>query len=224
MKRKKASPRPSAADFLPAERTYPALCRAARRCRGCPLYAEATQTVFGEGPARAELMLVGEQPGDMEDVLGRPFAGPAGRLLRDALEEAGIRAGDIYLTNAVKHFKFEWRGGRRLHKPPAAGEIEACRPWLLEEIALVKPKAVVCLGAVAARSLMGPAFRLLRQRGLWQDGPDGSRVLATYHPAAALRAPDAARREAIRRFMLNDIMKAALYLKTPSGGARKPAA
>jgi DNA polymerase len=206
----------SAADFLPARNTYDALCDAARACRGCHLYMHATQTVFGAGDTRAGLMLVGEQPGDMEDVLGRPFAGSSGRRLEEALDEAGIARESLYVTNAVKHFKFEVRGHRRVHKTPNAAEVAACRPWLMAEIALVRPKAIVCLGATAARSLLGNDFKLLRQRGRWAEGPYGARVMATYHPAAALRARDAQQRERIFRFILNDIVTASLSLKDVS--------
>jgi uracil-DNA glycosylase family protein len=221
MKSQKPKVSLSAADFLPLRRSYKSLCAAARHCRGCPLYAHATQTVFGEGPSPARLMLVGEQPGDVEDRLGRPFTGPSGLLLRGVLEEAGVSMSDVYVTNAVKHFKFEARGHRRIHKTPAPGEIAACRPWLLEEIALVRPYAVVCLGATAAHSLMGKDFKLLRQRGKWQDGPGSSRLIATYHPSAALRAATPEQREMIRRFMLNDLLAAAVYLKTVHGGEKK---
>jgi len=145
----------SARDFLPARRTLPSLRRAAAACRGCPLYRNATQTVFGEGAATARLMLVGETPGDREDLAGRPFVGPAGRLLDDALEAAGIERRDAYVTNVVKHFKWEPRGKRRLHRTPTIAEIRACMPWLEAEIELVKPHVLVCLGATAAKALLG---------------------------------------------------------------------
>jgi DNA polymerase len=199
----------SAEDFLPPKNTFAALCAAAQACRGCPLYLHATQTVFGAGDTRASLMLVGEQPGDIEDLLGRPFAGASGQMLERALESAGLKREALYVTNAVKHFKFEQRGFRRARKTPSAGEIAACRPWLLAEIALVKPRVIVCLGVVAARSLMGGDFRLLRQRGRWREGPEGARVIATYHPSAALRAREEHERERIFRVMLNDIIDAA---------------
>src|SRR5882724_4002401 len=162
----------------------------ARGCRACDLYKRATQTVFGEGPARATLMLIGEQPGDAEDLSGHPFVGPAGKLLDRALADAGIDRATVYLTNVVKHFKFEPRGTRRIHKKPRASEIGACRPWLETEIALVKPQVIVCLGATAAQALLGPGFKVTQQRGVVVASPLAARVLATVHPSSILRAPD----------------------------------
>jgi uracil-DNA glycosylase family protein len=170
-------------------------------CRACDLYKHATQTVFGEGPARATLMLIGEQPGDAEDLSGHPFVGPAGKLLDRALADAGIDRATVYLTNVVKHFKFEPRGKRRIHKKPRASEIGACRPWLETEIALVKPQVIVCLGATAAQALLGPAFKVTHQRGVVVASPFAARVLATVHPSSILRAPDeGARRLEMKQF------------------------
>jgi DNA polymerase len=180
--------RGSAASYLPARRTLPALREAARACRGCPLWKRATQTVFGEGPARARVLLVGEQPGNDEDLRGKPFVGPAGKLLARALAAAGIERDDAYVTNVVKHFKWEPKGKRRLHKKPSAGEIEACLPWLQAEVELVKPEALVCLGATAAQALFGRTFRVSQQRGQVLSCPLASVALATVHPSSILRA------------------------------------
>src|SRR3954467_9924406 len=163
---------------------------AAKTCRNCDLWRHATQTVFGEGPDRAQLMLVGEQPGNDEDLAGHPFVGPAGKLLDRALEEAGIDRRTVYVTNVVKHFKWEPRGKRRIHKKPNAGEIAACRPWLDTEIALVKPRAIVCLGATAAQALLGRQFKVTAHRGEFIPSPLAPLVLATVHPSSILRAPD----------------------------------
>ncbi|SEH00313.1 DNA polymerase [Nonomuraea solani] len=178
-----------AAGFLPDRLDLPALRAAASCCEGCDLYRNATQTVFGEGPRRAKFMLVGEQPGDQEDRQGHPFVGPAGRILDKGLEEAGIAREEVYLTNAVKHFSFTPRGKRRIHQKPTAAEIDACRPWLDAELAVVRPEVVVVLGASAARALLGRDFRVTRQRG--EPVPLGDAVaVATIHPSAVLRAPD----------------------------------
>jgi DNA polymerase len=178
---------------------------AARDCRACPLWQRATQTVFGAGAAHARLLLVGEQPGDEEDRQGQPFVGPAGRLLDEALAAAQIDRGDIYVTNAVKHFKWkaaEGRGKRRIHDKPNRAEIRACHPWLLAEIAAVAPEVIVCLGATAAQALLGAAFRVTRQRGVPIPHASGARIVATIHPSAILRAPDPeARRSELRRFI-----------------------
>lgn len=173
--------------------TLQGLRTAARDCRACPLWRRATQTVFGAGAARARLLLVGEQPGDEEDRHGLPFVGPAGRLLGEALEAAGIDRGETYVTNAVKHFKWkqvEGRGKRRIHEKPNAAEIRACHPWLLAEIESVGPEVIVCLGATAAQALLGPAFRVTKQRGVALPFRSGVLILATVHPSAILRAPD----------------------------------
>jgi uracil-DNA glycosylase len=180
---------PGADAFLPKHLTLTAARKAASTCHGCALWQSATQTVFGEGPAQARLMLVGEQPGNDEDLQGRPFVGPAGRLLNEALQDAGIEREQTYLTNAVKHFKWEPRGKRRIHKRPTTTEIVACRPWLDAEIALVKPAALVCLGATAAQALFGRTFRVTEQRGQLLASRLARFVLATVHPSALLRAP-----------------------------------
>ena len=186
----------------------------ARGCRACDLYKHATQTVFGEGPARAALMLIGEQPGDAEDLSGHPFVGPAGQLLDRALADAGIDRAAVYLTNVVKHFKFEPRGKRRIHKKPRASEIGACRPWLDREIALVRPKVIVCLGATAAQALLGSAFKVTSQRGGLVASPLAARVLATVHPSSILRAPDnEARRREMKQFT-DDLRAAARALSS----------
>ncbi len=168
---------------------------AAAECKACDLWKTGTQTVFGEGAEGAKLMLVGEQPGDKEDLAGRPFVGPAGRILDEALEEAGIGRDEVYVTNSVKHFKWEPRGKRRLHKRPDAAEIAACRPWLDREIELVRPQVVVCLGATAAQSLLGRTFKVTKQRGEFFPQPEGHVITATVHPSSILRAPDPASRQ-----------------------------
>ena len=164
------------------------LRRAARKCRACPLWKPATQTVFGEGPEHAAVMMIGEQPGDREDVEGRPFVGPAGHLLDEALAAIGLDRRDFYVTNTVKHFKFELRGKRRLHKRANAAEIEACAQWLDAEMARLRPRYVVCLGAMAARAILGTKFKLMAERGRWQKLPSGQWCLATVHPSSVLRA------------------------------------
>jgi DNA polymerase len=163
---------------------------AAKGCRNCDLWKHATQTVFGEGPERAQLMLVGEQPGNDEDLKGHPFVGPAGKLLDRALEEAGIDRKTVYVTNIVKHFKWEPRGKRRIHKKPRQSEINACRPWIDDELAIVKPKALVCMGSTAAQALLGKQFRVTADRGKVVPSPLAPVVLATVHPSSILRAPD----------------------------------
>jgi len=186
----------------PERRTLRTLKSAARGCRACHLWRRATQTVFGEGSAGAEVMLVGEQPGNDEDLAGHPFVGPAGRILNDALVQAGIARESTYVTNVVKHFKWEPRGKRRIHAKPKAGEIAACRPWLDAEISAVHPRVIVCLGATAARALLGNAFKVSIDRGRFVRLPFAPLVTATVHPSSILRAPDAdARREAMRAFV-----------------------
>jgi DNA polymerase len=186
----------------------------ARGCRACDLYRYATQTVFGEGPAAAALMLIGEQPGDAEDLKGHPFVGPAGKLLDQALADAGIDRASVYLTNVVKHFKFEPRGKRRIHKKPRASEIGACRPWLDSEIALVKPRVIVCLGATAAQALLGAAFKVTKQRGTFVASPLAPRVMATVHPSSILRAPDEASRRREMKLLTDDLRAAARALSS----------
>ena len=186
----------SAAAFLPDRLSLAALREAARGCTACPLWRSGTQTVFGEGLKRAPLMLVGEQPGDREDLAGRPFVGPAGRLLHEALEEAGIDRSEVYVTNAVKHFKWKPRGQRRIHQKPSWGEIAACRPWVEAELAVVRPRVLVCLGATAAQALLGRDVRVTRDRGRPLDSSLAPVAFATVHPSSILRAPD---RETRRR-------------------------
>jgi uracil-DNA glycosylase len=197
-----AKPGEPVSDLLPERPTLPAVREIAAGCKACDLYKRGTQTVFGEGPAKAELMLVGEQPGDAEDQAGHPFVGPAGRLLDTALEEAGIDRRQVYVTNVVKHFKWEPRGKRRIHAKPNAAEIGACRPWLEVEIALVKPRILICLGATAAQALLGRSFKVSQQRGTVVASPLAPIVSATVHPSSILRAPDdETRREEMRRFV-----------------------
>ena len=197
----------SARDFFPQRITLPQLREASQRCRGCQLYCNATQAVFGEGARDAFVMFVGEQPGDQEDQAGHPFVGPAGRLLDEVLDQVGIdRKHDVYVTNAVKHFKFEPRGKRRIHSKPSAREVAACRPWLEAEIQVVKPRIIVCLGATAAQSLLGNAFRVTKHRGeIIEDQPWAPWMMATYHPSALLRMPDEEARHAARAEFANDL-------------------
>ncbi len=207
---KQSPPQPTAADYLPEARALPALREAAAGCRGCGLYQAATQTVFGEGPAQARVMLVGEQPGDEEDVTGRPFVGPAGRLLDEVLGEVGIDRRLVYVTNAVKHFKFEPRGKRRIHSKPALPEIRACSAWLRAEVEALGPRMIVCLGASAAQSFMGPGFRLLAHRGeVFADTGWAPWWMATYHPSALLRMPEERAREEARRAFTEDLRRVA---------------
>jgi DNA polymerase len=206
-------PPKDAAELIPDHPTIKAVRDAARGCEACDLYKRGTQTVFGEGAPQAALLLVGEQPGDAEDLSGRPFVGPAGKLLDKALAEAGIERASVYVTNVVKHFKWEPRGKRRIHKRPNAGEIAACRPWLDTEIALVKPRAIVCLGATAAQALLGRGFKVTAHRGEFVASPLAGLVLATVHPSSLLRAPDdETRRRETRRFV-DDLRKVRRALK-----------
>jgi uracil-DNA glycosylase len=192
----------SAAEFVPEANSLSAVRAAAARCHGCPLWQAATQTVFGEGPREARVMLVGEVPGDQEDRAGRPFVGPAGRLLDRALEAAGVERGDAYVTNAVKHFKWEPRGKRRLHRRPIPAEIDACRPWLRKEIEIVRPLVLVCLGATASQALLGRVFRVSEERGKFIPSALAPYVMATIHPSALLRLPgDWARAAEMQRFI-----------------------
>lgn len=199
----------SANEFVPQFRDLATLSEAAQACRGCDLYKRATQTVFGEGADDAPLMLVGEQPGDREDIEGRPFVGPAGRLLDEVLTEAGIERSRTYVTNAVKHYKWEPRGTRRLHKKPSSRELAACRPWLDAEIEAVQPAVIVCLGATAAQQLFGRDFRITQQHGEWQSIDSCKSCLATWHPSAVLRVPDSTARHRMRDELLADLTKAA---------------
>jgi uracil-DNA glycosylase len=194
-----------ATPFLPEKRTLSALREAAASCRGCHLWRGATQTVFGEGLKRARVMFVGEQPGDKEDLAGKPFVGPAGRELDKGLEAAGIARDEAYVTNVVKHFKFEERGRRRIHQTPKRFEIDACSPWLEEELRVVSPEALVLLGATAAKALMGSSFRLTKHRGELLDSELAPIVTATIHPSAILRQQDDASRSAEREAFAEDL-------------------
>jgi uracil-DNA glycosylase len=178
---------------------------AAAHCTACHLYKRGTQTVFGEGPKRAEMMLIGEQPGDYEDVAGKPFVGPAGKIMDRALEEAGIDRSEVYVTNAVKHFKWEPRGKRRIHQKPNSREIAACRPWLEAELRIVRPKLVVAMGATAAQTIFGPSFRVTRERGKVLSSKIAPRVVATVHPSSLLRQPDEASREREYKHFVADL-------------------
>jgi len=198
---------------LPDQLSLPALREAAAGCRACDLYKTGTQTVFGEGAEHAQVMFVGEQPGDREDREGKPFVGPAGRVLDEALEEAGIDRGHVYITNAVKHFKWKPQGKRRLHQKPNAAEINACRPWLDAEIAAVKPHLLVLLGATAAQALLGRDFRVSVQRGLLMERPGLPPMMATVHPSSILRAPDDETREAEMQAFVQDLERVAQHLR-----------
>ena len=202
----------TAAPLVPERPTLPTLREAASGCKACDLWQTGTQTVFGEGMAASEVVFVGEQPGDQEDLQGRPFVGPAGRLLDEAMVEAGIDRAKAYVTNAVKHFKWEPRGKRRIHQKPNAAEMAACRPWLEAELAVVQPSVLVALGATAAQSLLGKQFRVTKQRGIPIESELAPTVLATVHPSSILRAPDEeARRQAYAEF-LADLRVAAKLL------------
>jgi uracil-DNA glycosylase len=207
-------PRSDATPFVPDTNSLRALREAAQGCRGCPLHEPASQVVFGEGPRRAELMLVGEMPGDREDRAGAVFVGPAGRELDRGLEQAGITRSDAYITNAVKHFKFHERGRRRIHDTPKKSEVDACFPWLSAELRLVRPRVLVILGATAGKALLGSRFRLTASRGRRLESDLAPFVTATIHPAAILRAPDDTAREAERRAFAQDLAAAAEMLRS----------
>jgi len=203
----------SAADLIPERPSLGRVRAASKDCRACDLWKRGTQTVFGEGGRKAALMLIGEQPGDQEDLSGHPFVGPAGGVLDKALDAAGIDREAVYVTNVVKHFKWEPRGKRRIHKKPNAAEIAACRPWLDTEIQLVAPRAIVCLGATAAQALLGRAFKVTAHRGEFVESPLAPLVMATVHPSSILRAPDdETRRRETQRF-IEDLKMAATRLK-----------
>lgn len=205
----------TAKPLIPKNPSLASLRAAAADCKACPLWQLGTQTVFGEGPARPRIMFVGEQPGDQEDLQGHPFVGPAGKLLDKALEEAGLERNEIYITNAVKHFNWEPRGKRRIHKKPNTLEITACKPWVEAEIDVLEPEVIVCLGAIAAQALLGKQFRVSVSRGQFVDSALAPYVLATVHPASLLRAPDEeTRRLEIKRFV-DDLRQVAnlLYKK-----------
>lgn len=204
---------PTAAEYLPARHDLQSLREAADHCQGCPLFANATQTVFGAGPARARLVMVGEQPGDVEDREGEPFVGPAGRLLDELLHNAGIARSTVYLTNAVKHFKWTPRGKRRLHAKPSSREIFACRPWLEAELAAIHPALLVLLGATAAQSLLGSQFRITKSRGKPTKTEWAPWTMATYHPSAVLRATQQPGGEQVRREFAHDLKLVAAELR-----------
>jgi uracil-DNA glycosylase family protein len=204
--------RTTAAALIPPKPTVPKLRQIAAGCTACDLYKRGTQTVFGEGASHARVVFVGEQPGHEEDLTGRPFVGPAGRLLDRALVEARIDRSTVYVTNVVKHFKWEPRGKRRIHAKPSAGEIAACRPWLDAELAVLEPEVIVCLGATAAQALLGRQFRVSTQRGRWVKSPLAPRVLATVHPSAILRAPDDEARATETRRFVDDLKTVAAVL------------
>jgi uracil-DNA glycosylase len=208
----------SAADFLPERTTLPRMREAVQDCRGCDLYRDATQAVFGEGPERARVVMVGEQPGDKEDRAGRPFVGPAGGLLDEAIEEAGLIRDDVYITNVVKHFRFVLRGKKRIHKKPGAEHIRACAPWLEAELARIGPEVLVLLGATAAQAILGRSFRVTQQRGEFVDSPLAPLVTATIHPSSILRAEtDEDRRVAFEGFV-RDLRLVATALRRREAG------
>jgi uracil-DNA glycosylase len=201
----------TAAPLVPPRPSLKNLREAAAGCKACPLWESGTQTVFGEGAAHAEVVFVGEQPGDREDLEGRPFVGPAGKLLDEGLEEAGIERSKVYVTNVVKHFKWKPQGKRRIHQKPNWREIAACRPWLDAEVAVLKPRVLVCLGATAAQALLGRDFRVSRQRGELVDSPLAERTIATVHPSSILRAED---REAQFREFVRDLETVAKLIRS----------
>jgi uracil-DNA glycosylase len=211
----------TAAPLIPRKLTLENLRRAAAGCRACDLWQKGTQTVFGEGARRAAVMLVGEQPGDKEDLAGHPFVGPAGRVLSQALGEAGIDPADVYITNVVKHFNWvpDQRGKRRIHKKPRYSEIKACRPWLDAEISVIKPQVIICLGATAAQQLLGRDFSVLRQRGQFVPSPLAPHVMATVHPSSILRAPDAESRREQEQAFARDLKVAAREIGRLSSAA-----
>jgi uracil-DNA glycosylase len=203
----------TAAPLIPSRPTIKKLQEAARGCRACPLWKSGTQTVFGEGSRTATVVFVGEQPGNDEDLAGKPFVGPAGKLLDKALAEAGIHRDEIYVTNAVKHFKWEPKGKRRIHKKPSAREIAACRPWLEAELAVLNPRVLVCLGATAAQALLGKDFRVSQRRGELIESPLAPSVMATVHPSSILRAPDDEIRRAEMARFVEDLKQAAKVMR-----------
>jgi DNA polymerase len=208
----------SAADFLPERTTLPVMRESVQGCRGCDLYRDATQAVFGEGPDDARVVMVGEQPGDKEDLAGRPFVGPAGGLLDRAIEEAGLVRDDVYITNVVKHFRFVVRGKKRIHKKPATEHIRACAPWLEAELARIGPEVLVLLGATAAQAILGRSFRVTQRRGEFVESPLAPLVTATIHPSSILRAEtDEDRREAFEGFA-RDLRRVATALRRREAG------
>ena len=211
---------PTAEPFLPPRLNLRAMREAAQHCEGCDLYKNATQVVFGEGPRHAQMMLVGEVPGDEEDKQGKPFVGPAGRLLDMALDEVGLSRDEVYVTNAVKHFRWEPRGKRRLHKKPSARQIEACRPWIHAEILVVEPPVIVCLGATAAQAMFGSAFRITKDRGKFFKSEEAAWLMATYHPSAILRAPEKEARDQMREEFIDDLRHAARKVRAGMRSAK----
>ena len=204
-----AAPGEGAAPFVPVNAGLGELKAAAAHCQGCDLYRHATQTVFGRGSAEARIVFIGEQPGDQEDLQGAPFVGPAGEVFERALAEAGLAREKLYVTNAVKHFKFEQRGKRRIHQTPRATELNACRPWLEAELALIKPDVLVCLGATAAKAIFGDEFRITRDRGHFAPTRWASKTIATYHPSAVLRGETEAQQAELYGMLLEDLKKVA---------------
>lgn len=205
--------KPSAAPFVPDRHTLSAIRKSLPACKGCELYQCATHVVPGMGASHAALMLVGEQPGDQEDIAGKPFVGPAGHLLRKTLEELAADMKSVFMTNAVKHFKFVQRGKRRMHQSPRMSEITACKPWLMAELDAVKPKLVVCLGASAAKSLLGGSFALMRERGRLVRSPLVEHVIATVHPSAVLRAPEEQTRQQLLHYLRDDLAAALRFVR-----------
>ena len=208
----------SARDFLPEERTLKTLRRAATSCKGCDLYQNATQTVFGEGPERTNVMFVGEQPGDQEDRQGRPFIGPAGHLLDKALAQARIPREQVYVTNAVKHFKWIWRGKRRLHQKPAIRQVMACRPWLEAELEVVRPKIVVCMGATAVQSILGKAMLIIKARGKFIESDLGPVTFITIHPSAIYRRREKDEQEKEYRRFVSEMKQVKRKLQSMENG------
>jgi DNA polymerase len=204
----------SSLDLIPPRPTLSALRAAAQRCKACPLWKTGTQTVFGEGQSKATVIFVGEQPGNDEDLAGKPFVGPAGKLLDKALQEAGIGRSEVYVTNVVKHFKWEPKGKRRIHKKPNLREIAACRPWLEAELGVLKPKVLVCLGATAAQALLGKDFKVTQQRGKLITSELGNRAMATVHPSSILRAPDKESRHEQYKLFVKDLVIVAKMIKS----------
>ncbi|HEX9941898.1 MAG TPA: UdgX family uracil-DNA binding protein [Thermoanaerobaculia bacterium] len=208
-----ATAHPSAYEFIPERPTIPKLWQAAQGCTACDLYKRATQAVLGEGPRDASAFFIGEQPGDQEDLAGKPFVGPAGRVLDEALVAAGIPRQEVFVTNAVKHFKWEPRGKRRIHGKPSTGEVKACRPWLETELALIQPEVIVCLGSTAAQALMGPKFKITVERGKFFETPWAPWLTTTFHPSAILRMPDDVKRREAREMFVDDLRLVAKRLR-----------
>jgi uracil-DNA glycosylase len=216
VRRSRKTPPQTAAPLIPNRPTLPRLSAAAAYCRACPLWKRGTQTVFGEGLPRASVIFIGEQPGFEEDLVGKPFVGPAGKVLDKGLVAAGIERSAIYVTNMVKHFKWEPKGNQHLHKKPNAAEVAACRPWLDAELEVLKPTVLVCLGATAAQGLLGRDFRVSQQRGQLVQSPLAPYVMATVHPSSVLRAPDTETRHREMKLFINDLKKIAKLIRTTS--------